>query len=121
MNINSYTGLPYDFRRRNCWHHVRNVRRDAGLETPEFDVISPKQIDAAFAAGRSDTKGLTQEDSPQNFDAVLMAKRVGSRLVWHAGVYYNGLVSHCELAARQVKLEPLVDLRQQYSRIEFWR
>lgn len=121
MNINDYTGLPYDFRRRNCWHHVRNVRADAGLSTPEFDVISPRQIDDAFDAGHADTKGLIQQDTPQNFDAVLLAKCVGSRLVWHAGVYFNGLVSHCELAARQVKLEPLADLRQHYHKVEFWR
>lgn len=121
MNINDYTGLPYDFRRRNCWHHVSNVRADAGLKTPEFDVISPRQIGDAFDAGHADTKGLTQVTEPLDFDAVLMAKRVGSRLVWHAGVYYKGDVSHCALAARQVKLEPLADIRQQYSEVEFWR
>jgi hypothetical protein len=121
MNINAYTGLPYDFRRRNCWHHVRNVRADAGLSTPEFDVISPRQIDAAFYAGHADTKGLTRVETPQDFDAVLMGQRVGKRLVWHAGVYFNGIVSHCSLAAKQVRIDTLADLRQQYQEIEFWR
>lgn len=121
MNINDYTGLPYDFRRRNCWHHVRAVRRDAGLDTPVFDVISPRKIDAAFAEGHADPKGLTKHESPENFDAVLMGERIGKRLVWHAGIYYNGLVSHCSLASRQVILQPLNDLRQQYAEIEFWR
>ncbi len=121
MNIADYTGLPYDFRRRNCWHHVRNVRADAGLETPAFDVISPRQIDAAYDAGHRDSKGLTRQQTPQNFDAVLMGRRANGRIVWHSGVYYEGLVSHCELASRQVRLDRLEDLKDLYTEIEFWR
>lgn len=121
MNINDYTGLPYDFRRRNCWHHVRAVRADAGLQTPEFDVISPRQINDAFDAGHANTKGLVRVETPQNYDAVLMGRRLGKRIVWHAGVYFEGLVSHCALISKQVKLEPLTDLRQQYTEIEYWR
>lgn len=121
MNINDYTGLPYNFRTRNCWHHVRNVRRDAGLGTPEFDVISPTQIQTAFDDGHAAPKGLKQVFEPQNFDAVLMYVKTGGRLVWHAGVYYDGFVSHCELAARQVRLESLSDLKDRYEGFEFWR
>lgn len=121
MNINDYTGLPYNFRTRNCWHHVREVRADAGLETPEFNVISPRDINQAFDDGHAATKGLVQVFTPQNFDAVLMGCRTGGRIVWHAGVYYNGLVSHCAMYARQVRLEALSDLKQAYSEIEFWR
>lgn len=121
MNITDYTGRAYNFRRYNCWHHVRNVRADAGLETPKFDVISPAQIQAAFDDGHAAPKGLEQVFEPQNFDAVLMCQRVAGRLVWHAGVYYDGYVSHCELAARQVRLEPLSDLRLRFVEIEFWR
>lgn len=121
MNINDYTGRAYNFRRYNCWHHVRNVRRDAGLDTPEFDVTSPVQIQAAFDDGHADTKGLARVFEPCNFDAVLMGVKVAGRMVWHAGVYYDGFVSHCELAARQVRLESLSDLKLKYAEIEFWR
>ena len=121
MNINDYTGRAYNFRRYNCWQHVRAVRHDAGMETPEFDVISPTQIQAAFDDGHAAPKGLEQVFEPQNFDAVLMAQKVAGRLVWHAGVYFDGFVSHCELAARQVRLEPLSDLKSRFSDIEFWR
>ena len=31
MNITDYTGRRYDFRRYNCWHHVRAVRAEAGV------------------------------------------------------------------------------------------
>ncbi|EJB2979356.1 hypothetical protein ABXH80_004080 [Salmonella enterica] len=121
MNINSYTGLPYDFRKHNCWHHVRNVRADAGFSTPDFDVKSPTAISEAFDAGHSNPKGLTQVLTPQNFDAVLMGVKHGGRLVWHAGVYYDGMISHCELASRQVRLDSLSDIKKTYTRIEFWR
>lgn len=121
MNINDYTGRAYNFRRYNCWQHVRAVRDDAGLYTPEFDVISPAHIQDAFDDGHSAPKGLEQVFHPINFDAVLMATKVAGRLVWHAGVYFDGFVSHCELAARQVRLESLSDLRARFSEIEFWR
>ncbi|WP_404855934.1 hypothetical protein, partial [Escherichia coli] len=71
MNINDYTGIPYDFRKRNCWHHVRIVRADAGLETPAFDVASPTAINEAFDEGHRNTKGLTKIDKPENFCALL--------------------------------------------------
>ena len=97
------------------------MRADAGLATPVFDVTLPTEINAAFDAGHADTKGLTQADTPQNFDAVLLGTTHGNRTVWHAGVYYEGFVSHCELAARQVRLEPLSDLTERFKRVEFWR
>lgn len=121
MNINDYTGRRYDFRRYNCWHHVRQVRADAGIETPRFDVASPSGADAMFAEGFCDSRGLVQVEVPRDFDAVLMGERLGHRIVWHSGVYYGGYVSHCELAARQVKLESLTDIRARFQEIQFWR
>ena len=121
MNINAYTGKPYNFRIYNCWHHVRAVRKDAGLETPEFNVMSPRDINQAFDDGHAATKGLTQVFEPRNFDAVLLGAKTGGRIVWHSGVYYDGMVSHCAMYARQVKLDALSDLMQVYQEIEFWR
>ena len=121
MNINDYTGKPYNFRNYNCWHHVRQVRTDAGIETPCFDVATPSGSDAMFAEGLRDSRGLVRVDVPQDFDAVLMGERHGSRIVWHSGVYYRGYVSHCELASRQVRLEALADIRARFQEIQFWR
>ena len=122
MNINAYTGLPYDFRKRNCWHHVINVRSDAGFQTPRFDVVSPAAANEMFLSGQhQDSKGLTQVDEPQDFDAVLMGCRHGGRIIWHSGVYYKGYISHCERAAKMVKLEALPDIRKRYTEIQFWR
>lgn len=121
MNINNYTGMKYDFRKMNCWHYVRMVRADAGMETPEFDVLSPSGINDAFDSGHCDSKGLMQCYEPADFDAVLMGYRLGKRIVWHSGVYFKGMVSHCERMAKQVKLESLSDIRLKYTEIEFWR
>lgn len=121
MSISSYTGLAYDFRRRNCWHHVRNVRNDVGIDTPEFNVLSPININDAFTDAHRYPKGLVQVELPSNYDAVLMGIRSAGRIVWHAGVYFDGMVSHCDRLSRQVRLDSLVDLKQQYSEIEFWR
>lgn len=121
MTINDYTGLPYDFRKRNCWQHVRMVRADAGLDTPAFDVTSPTAIDTAFEQGHSDPKGLIKINKPENMCAVLLGYYRSGRIVWHAGVYFDGMVSHCEMASRQVRLDRLSDLRDTYTEIEFWR
>ena len=121
MNINDYTGLPYDFQTRNCWDHVRNVRADAGIETPEFDCASPAGITDAFEHGREVRKGMIHIAEPRNFDAVLMATNRGGRLLWHSGVYVDGMVSHCDRYAKQVRLEPLAEIAKRFQRIEFWR
>lgn len=122
MNINLYTGLPYDFRKRNCWHHVINVRADAGIPTPRFDVVSPAVANEMFLSGQHrDSKGLVQVYEPQEFDVVLMGYPHGGRIVWHSGVYYKGCISHCERAAKMVKLEAIHDIRKRYPEIQFWR
>ena len=121
MNINDYTGLPYNFRTRNCWHHVINVRADAGIYTPRFDVAAISGADAMFEEGHRDSRGLVQVDEPRDFDAVLMGVWHGKRIIWHSGVYYGGCVSHCELDSRQVRLEALADIRARFQEIQFWR
>lgn len=122
VDITSYTGTPYNFRTFNCWHLVRKIRADAGLDTPLFDVSSPAAANEMFLSGQNhDSKGLVQVDEPRDFDAVLMGVRHGKRIIWHSGVYYGGYVSHCELAARQVKLQSMADIRARFQEIQFWR
>ena len=64
MNITDYTGRRYDFRKYNCWHHVRAVRADAGIDTPAFDVATPSGADAMFAEGFRDSRGLVRVHEP---------------------------------------------------------
>lgn len=119
--ISLYTGLPYDFRRYNCWHHVRAVRGDVGLPTPEFSVTSPVLANAEFETGRADPQGFAPYPTPNDYDIVLMGETTGDRVVWHAGVYYGGYISHCSRASRQVRLDSLADIKTEYERVEFWR
>ncbi len=122
MNINDYTGKIYNFRTYNCWNHVRAVRAAVGIDTPLFDVVRPCDANATFESGqKTDSKGLVHVDVPQNFDAVLMGCRHGGRIIWHSGVYYMGYISHCERAAKMVKLEAINDIRKRYQEIQFWR
>lgn len=121
MNITDYTGKAYDFKTYNCWHHVSAVRKDIGVETPRYDVSRPIEIAPAFDGIRSDDNGLTRVSEVRDYDIVLMGVDVGGRVVWHAGVYFAGYVSHCECSARQVRLELFSDIKKNYTRVEFWR
>ena len=116
-----YTGLAYDFVTRNCWHHVRSVRADAGLDTPEFDCSAIEVANSAFDAGHADSKGLAQVSEPRNFDVVLMSSNRAGRLMWHSGVYCDGMVSHCDRWAKQVIMEPLDSIKRKCKGVEFWR
>lgn len=116
-----YTGLPYDFARYNCWHHVRRVRADYNLQTPEFDCSSPDDANNVFVDAHNKTKGMAQTTEPENLCAVLMVNKVAGREVWHSGVYLDGMVSHCDLRARQVRLDSLKSIKEMALRVEFWR
>jgi hypothetical protein len=115
--LSEYTGLAYCFETRNCWHHVINVRKDFGLDTPDFDCTSPELSNETFEAAHSNTKGLEQSSEPDDLCAVLML----SDGRWHSGVYLDGDVSHCDRNARQVRLDSLESLQRVCERIEFWR
>ena len=115
--LSIYTGISYDFRSYNCWHHVIKVRSDNGLSTPEFDCVSPEFINDSFEFGHSDNKGMTQVSEPDNFCAVL----IKSKGNWHSGVYFNGMVSHCDIKAKQVRLDELKKIIKASERVEFWR
>ncbi len=119
--LSVYTGIQYRFRNYNCWHHVRKVRADAGMETPEFDCTTPDFINDTFEAAHDDSKGLTQHNEPSNYCAVLMQTRRGSKLHWHSGVYLDASVSHCDMFARQVRMNTLDEIMNMAERVEFWR
>ncbi|AHK11832.1 hypothetical protein S349_42 [Shewanella sp. phage 3/49] len=116
-----YTGIAYDFINHNCWHHVRNVRADAGLKTPEFDCTSPDFINETFTNAHDNSKGLEQHNEPSEYCAVLIASKRGKRLIWHSGVYLDGIVSHCDRFARQVRTDTLKSIIEKSERVEFWR
>jgi hypothetical protein len=115
--LSEYTGIAYDFRNYNCWHHVIRVRADNGMLTPVFDCTSPELANETFEDAHRNTKGLEQSSEPDDLCAVLML----SDGRWHSGVYLDGDVSHCDRNARQVRLDSLESLQRVCERIEFWR
>ncbi|MGL4936764.1 hypothetical protein [Shewanella sp.] len=119
--ISKYTGRPYDFANYNCWHHVKSVRGDNGIATPMFDCVSPMEIQEAFSDGHENPKGLNPVTSPNDFDVVLMGFIRGGRTIWHSGVFYDGMVSHCSRAAKSVIIESLQSIKSQADKVEFWR
>ncbi len=123
-DINSYTGKQYDFETYNCWSHVCAVRSDAGLQTRMFTASTPAIQDIAEAFNAAIEKGdhgMRQVKSPRNYDVVLAYQVFKGRPVWHAGVYYDGWVSHCHKPSGMVVFEPLSDMMQAFKGVEFWR
>ena len=114
-SLAKYVGIAYEYRTYNCWHHVREVRADAGLKTPEFDCVSHDCEYGIFELGR-ETKAMWQLETPQNYCAVLMLN--GKE--WHSGVYCDGYVSHCDRNAKQVRLDSLAALTKRCDIVEFW-
>lgn len=114
--LSVYTGIAYCFRSYNCWHHVIRVRAENGIITPEFDCASPRLSDEVFIKSHSNTKGMEQISAPFDYCAVLMM--IDGR--WHSGVYLDGEVSHCDMVARQVRMDSLESLKERCERIEFW-
>ena len=121
-DISSYTGKPYSFKRYNCWDHAVAVRKDNGIKTKAF---SPKSMSNAFKIITAEMQrldhGLTLVDAPQNYDVVIIKKACCEPAVYHCGVWFNGMVSHCSRDAGQVIMEPIQAFSAGYERVTFWR
>lgn len=117
-----FIGKPYDFRDYNCYHHVAAVREYHGIATKMFQ---PKTKSKAFelitAQMKSAGSGFSLVDSPEDFDMVMVEKKIGSRVVYHCGVYHDGNVSHCDNAFGSVRYESYSEFIKSYERATFWR
>ncbi|TMM79835.1 hypothetical protein FGD18_23805, partial [Salmonella enterica subsp. enterica serovar Heidelberg] len=82
------------------------------------DGDNARAIESGGGDGRANGEGLGRAFHAQSFGRVLLGVKHRGGIVWHAGVYYEGMVSHCELASRQVRLDSLEDLKDTYSEIE---
>ena len=117
-----YNGIAYSFRNYNCYDHVVRVRKDNGIKTKLF---KPRNIDTAFSVISAEMQkldhGLTKADTPENYDIVFVSKTISGRKVHHCGIYFDGLVSHCDRTAKQVRMEQLADFSATYEAPTFWR
>jgi len=105
----------------NCWLHVVKVRKDAGLDTKLFTSGSATalSIARAFKAGRADKKnGLTVVSSPQDYDIIIGTKK---GVLPHAGVYYDGYITHCGAGRGAVCTTEYKEFISTYGAVEIWR
>lgn len=124
MNINNYTGKRYGFLIYNCWQHVVAVRKDVGIKTKMYTVVSMSVdvIASKFNTERtSNQHGLTLITEPGNYDIVIFIRPVAGTDYYHAGIYYNAWISHCCNIRKQVVFEPLSEAVKFRRKIEFWR
>lgn len=122
FDFTPYIGKPYSFRDYHCFDHVCAVRKDAGIKTPEF---RPSTLDGAYDLITEQVDcgehGLTLVDKPQNFDVVICHKMRKGKPIYHCGIWYNGFINHCSLAAKQVIHEPFREFKKSYEGVTFWR
>ena len=120
--MNEYNGIYYSFRNYNCYDHAVKVRKDKGIKTRLF---KPKNMDNAFKQITAEMQkldnGLTKTDDPQNYDIVMAMRIYSKRKVYHCGIYFNGMVSHCDRQAKQVRMQTLSEFSESYKEVTFWR
>lgn len=109
--MKNYNGRRFSFKFYNCYHHVVDVRKDAGLLTPPINMPESKeQIWPEIK--RVIELSAMPVDKPQNYDVAIFGGAVG-----HIGVYIDGLISHCNASNRCV----VTDSASDYSDIQYVR
>lgn len=115
-------GKPYSFRFYNCWDYVVDIRNQAGIDTPLFSVR--KMSDAAKkieSEMHNVDHGLKKVESPKNFDVVIGFRMFKGKRLFHCGIWYNGLINHCCLGAKQVVSQEQREFIRDYEAITLWR
>lgn len=124
IDINSYTGKPYGFMTYNCWHHVVAVRNAVGMKTKMYTAITmtASAISSKFNVERvKNEHGLILISKPRNYDIVIFKRPVARIDYYHAGIWFNGWVSHSCSIFKQVVFEPLKEATTIRTEVEFWR
>jgi hypothetical protein len=117
-----YIGMPYSLRLFNCWDYVAKVRADNNIKTKLF---KPKNLANAFEMITAEMKkidnGLTRVDKLKDLDIVIAHKNMGSRPLYHCGIYYQGSVAHCCRTAKQVIFQPYDEFMEVFDGVTMWR
>jgi len=128
MDINSYTGKRYGFFSYNCWQHVIAVRKDAGVNV-EIDInsLSKSNIvhhDWGSLASFRNNHGLIllmSQNKARNFDIMIFKRPISDVNYYHAGIWFNGWISHSCNTVGQVIFEPLRQVMANRKGFEIWR
>ena len=120
--IAKYIGIPYNWRRFNCWDYVVKVRKDNNIKTKMF---KPRTIANAFQVITAEMQkldhGLLRVDKPEDFDIVIAGLKKGERFEYHCGIFYGGDVSHCCSRFGSVINQSFNDFKNGYETISIWR
>ena len=120
--LSKFIGIPYNFRKMNCWHFVVLVRKEFNIKTRMFKTRTMQDaFDTITAQMQIVDNGLTLVDEPQNFDIVIVEQWRGKRRVFHCGVFHDGSVIHCDGTFGSSRYEPLTEFKKGYKGVTFWR
>jgi len=108
----------------NCWQHVVTVRRAVGIKTKMYTLVS---MAAGVVASKFNTErtrnehGLELVIHPKNYDIVIFIRPVAGTDYYHAGIWFDGWVSHSCNVAKQVIFQPLQEAVKNRREVELWR
>ena len=108
--------------RFNCWDFVVKVRKDNGIDC---EVFRPKKLREAFAIIsnhlESNRVGFKKVTELQNFDIIVCDKNMGKSSIFHCGIFFDGMVYHCDRGKGQVTFDSVDVFTKQYESVTFWR
>jgi hypothetical protein len=121
-DITKHIGMPYSFRRFNCWDYVVFARKDFGIKTKLFKPSTLKESFQVITAqmGKLES-GLSLVTDPQNFDIVIVERVISGNKVYHCGIYHEGNVSHCCNHFGSVRYESFAEFKKNYNGVTLWR
>lgn len=115
-------GTPYVFRTYNCWDYVRDIRESNGIKTKKYSAGTlGKAFEIITAEMQKLGNGLTKVDSPINFDIVIGYKESTKRNDYHCGIFYGGMVMHCDRKMKQVVASTAQEFYSAFDGVKFWR
>jgi len=111
--INELVGTPYDISSYHCWHLVKDLVPGA----PDFEVVAATYATSLKLCNESTYDNLHEVTSPIDGDILLLGRNIDH--LYHAGVYFQGKVVHCDVPAVQVN--ELSDMRKLYPGMRILR
>jgi len=109
--INSLIGKPYDKDNFHCYHLVKELVPKA----PDWTMV------ASIVEGLKWSSELTriteQLEDPEDGVIVLLGR--SPTTLYHAGVYFSGLVVHVDKCG--TRAEPLFKIKLKYPEMRFYR
>ena len=116
-----YIGKAYSFRDFNCWDYVSLIREENNIKTKQYQPLNlSNAFDLITAEMQKLGNGLTLINSPQDFSIVIGSRKNNNKFLYHCGLYYQGMVMHCDRNLRQVVSEPYNEFTSKFQDFKIW-